>query len=68
MSKKGQITLFVILGVIIIGAIALGLYFRQQIVSTQTLKEVALTSELPPDLELLKEMEYYSRGNTKKLA
>lgn len=53
--KKGQITLFVILGVIIIGAIALGLYFRQQIVSSQTLKEVAETSELPPELESLKE-------------
>ena len=63
MSKRGQITLFVILGVIIIGAIALGLYFRQQIVSTQTLKEVALTSELPPDLELLKE-EIQACANT----
>lgn len=53
--KRGQITLFVILGVIIIGAISLGLYFRQQIVSSQTLKEVAETSELPPELESLRE-------------
>ena len=48
-------TLFVILGVIIIGSIALGLYFRQQIVSTQTLKEAAETSNLPPELQSLKE-------------
>lgn len=47
-------TLFVILGIVVVGIIVLGFYFREQIASAGTTKEVAETSNLPPELESLK--------------
>lgn len=55
MNKKGQITLFVILGVVIIGALALGFYFRQQIATKEVREEAAELTGLPPDVDTLRE-------------
>lgn len=55
MLKRGQITLFVVLGVVIISALALGFYFRQQIASKEVKEEAVELTGLPPDLETLRE-------------
>ena len=55
MLKRGQITLFVVLGIIIIAVIALGLFFRTQFASVGVTKEAAELSALPPDLSQLRE-------------
>ena len=55
MQKRGQITLFVILGMIVIGAVALGFYLRQQTASKEVAEEAAGLSTLPPDLAELRE-------------
>lgn len=55
MSKKGQITLFVILGIILISVLAIGLYFRQQIAVKEASGEIPSLTSLPPDLESLRD-------------
>src|SRR3989338_6828012 len=55
MQKRWQITLFVVLGIILISVLAIGLYFKQQIAVKEASGEIPSLSSLPPDLELLKE-------------
>lgn len=55
MQKRGQITLFIILGVVIVSVVVLGFFFREQIAKTATIEEAAGVSALPPDLEQLRE-------------
>ena len=44
--KRGQITLFVILGVVLIAAVAFGLYLSQQFAKSKSVSELAETAEL----------------------
>lgn len=55
MIKRGQITLFVILGIVILGVIAFALFFRAQFSKTEVNKEAAELSSLPPDLQGLRD-------------
>lgn len=55
MQKRGQITLFIILGVVIVSVVVLGFLFREQIAKTAAIEEAAGVSALPPDLEQLRE-------------
>lgn len=55
MLKRGQITLFVILGVVLVSVIALGLYFRQQIAAKEAAGEIPSLAALPPELDALRD-------------
>ncbi len=55
MLKRGQVTLFVILGIVIIAAIAFAFFFRAELSKTEASKGAAELSSLPPDLDALKE-------------
>lgn len=55
MNKKAQITLFVILGIIIIAIIAFALYFKGYISKSAAEKEAAIMTSLPLDVADIRE-------------
>ncbi|MFH0798307.1 MAG: hypothetical protein V1906_02750 [Candidatus Woesearchaeota archaeon] len=53
--KRGQITLFVILGIIIVTVIAVGIYFRQSILQQELGAETAAEEVLAPEVQDFKD-------------
>ncbi len=62
MSKKAQVTLFIILGIILVAAIVLGLVLSNEFSKTESQDEIALVSSLPPDMrEVRKQVDSCSQ-------
>lgn len=53
--KRGQITLFVILGIIIVAVIGVGVYFRQSILQQELSAEAAAEEALAPEVQDFKD-------------
>jgi len=62
LNKKGQITLFIILGIILIAVVVLGFTLKDKFIKTSSEKEMDLISSLPPDIaEVRKEIDSCSQ-------
>ncbi|MBU4456259.1 MAG: hypothetical protein KKA65_02050 [Nanoarchaeota archaeon] len=62
MNKKGQITLFIILGIILIAVVILGFTLKDKFMKTRSEDDAALIASLPPDIaEVRKEIDSCSQ-------
>jgi hypothetical protein len=54
MNKKAQVTIFIIIGLIMLIALGLVLYFRTNVAAEQVIPEIAKTEQVPADVQPIK--------------
>ncbi|MFH0798304.1 MAG: hypothetical protein V1906_02735 [Candidatus Woesearchaeota archaeon] len=64
--KKGQVTLFVILGIVVLAVVGLGIYFRESLIQQTTEAQQAEKALVQPEVQQIYDHVFYCMDKTAK--